>query len=1117
MDHRIALKSNTPLRLCNSRGEAIHCIIESEIGRGGSCIVYEAARITDTGDKTLYRVKEFYPYKLNISRDENNCLIPSANDASVFAQRQEQFHSDFSRTNQLFYSDTNYSSMANQLDIFRQNGTSYVLSAYSSKETLATYKPENLKECITLVKQVAYVLDNIHKLGYLYLDTKPDNVLVVDGYQKQIQLFDFDSLLSIQEVRKISKLSCSNIRLSYSKGFSPIELQTSKIKHLGAHTDVYSVGALLFYLLFGYTPTAPDCETDIVFDFTKIQYDYHKCDDRLFGSLSEFFHNALAIYYADRYQSMPEVSDQLRKIEKYADFVVPRIYSTQIEKPKIFYGREREFEELDSLLANPDYNCLFVTGMGGIGKSTFIREYLTCRREKFDTVLYVHYKGSIEATISNDSNIEINTLRQDEEPGIGTRYFNKKLQKIRELVRGTSSVLVIDNFTGEFDDDLRELLKTELKVILLSRKTPFYQSCQELRLSAVSDSNALRCIFEDNLGRSIEENERDSFMQILKHVMGHTLVLELIAKQIANSHITISNAASLIDEHGFFAIAPEKVVYEKDSKQTSDTIGNIIDALFEANMLSEEKKVLMKVSSLLGDDGIDINYFQQIMQLVSKDDLNELIKDGWLTISGDTISMHNVIQESVHRWEWKPEYVNAAEQFLTYFYVEIRLESTKNNYPKKLRKYITAVDAELPPELKDKWIFRKLIAYRNHRKNEIDKRLEKKSDKQKLVGKIYRERYARIKDESPADIKKLTKLLFQAENILKQCQREAALCDTDLFLNLQLTVLLNMPRYREDFIFSEKNRLFANNAKVLVFGEYANSMRNISQDAVSLMLIYKLVFSIYAAHGNKEAMKDWLESANKAARHFRKQEIYAIYYNMVSDYYDILLDGSYDTEDPNEERLLNKMLDAIEKTLHYSKRGLSHDVNHLYAKNILAKATILMRSGRGTEKEISTLINTAKKIITENTSQYADVRLQYYLVCAWYFALVHDSAMSTDVFVKNARELSDIIIPTDLQKIEEVIIPCANIFFELSCHDKAMALLYEGTRLCAKHANTDSYAHIRQELCNHLFEVGIEAHQFNLCQKVIELIEAENEEIVDPKNRVVIPAEVRSIISSKTT
>lgn len=1117
MDHRIALKSNTPLRLCNDRGEAIHCVIESEIGRGGSCIVYEAARITDTGDKTLYRVKEFYPYKLNISRDENNGLTPSANDAEVFAQRQEQFHSDFSRTNQLFYSDTNYSSMANQLDVFRQNGTSYVLSAYSSKKTLATYKPESLKECITLVKQVAYVLGNIHKQGYLYLDTKPDNVLVVDGYQKQIQLFDFDSLFSIQEVRKTSKLSCSDVRLSYSKGFAPIELQTSKIKRLGAHTDVYSVGALLFYLLFGYTPTAPDCETDAVFDFTKIQYDYRKCDDRLFGSLSDFFHNALAVYYADRYQSMQEVSKQLQEIEKYADLVIPRIYSTQIAKPKIFYGREREFEELDRLLANPDYNCLFVTGMAGIGKSAFIREYLTRRRGKFDTVLYVHYKGSIEATISNDSNIEINTLRQDEEPKNGTRYFDKKLQKIRELVRGTSSVLVIDNFTGEFDDDLKELLKTELKVILLSRKAPFYQSCQEMRLSAVSDLNALRCIFEDNLGRSIKDNEQDGFEQILKRVEGHTLVLELIAKQIANSHITISSAASLTDEHGFSAIAPEKVDYEKDSKQTSDTIGNIIDALFEMNALSEEKKTLMKVASLLGDDGIDINQFQQIMKLVSKDDLNELIRDGWLAISGDTISMHNVIQEAVHRWEWTPEYVNAAEQFLTYFYVEIRLESTKNNYPKKLRKYITAADVEPPPELKNKWIFQKLIAYRDRNMKKIDKWREKKFDEQGLVGKINRERYARIKDESPADIEKLTKLLFQAESIIKQCQREEAICDTDLFINLQFTVLLNMPRYREDFIFSETSRLLADNAKAIDFGDYANSMHEMRQDAAVIMRVYELVFSIHAAHGDKEAMKDWLDSADKAARHFRKQGAYAIYYNMVSDYYDILLDGSYDTEDPDEELLLNKMLDAIEKTLHYSKRGLSYDGNHLYAKNILAKATILMRSGRGTEKEISDLIDTAKKIIAENTSQYADVRLQYYLVCAWYFALVHDSAKSTDVFVKDARELSDIIIPTDLQKIEEVIIPCANIFFELSCHVRAMALLYEGTRLCAKHANTDSYACIRQELCDHLLEVGIEAQQFDLCQKTIELIEAENEEIVDPKNRVVIPPEVRSIIANKTT
>lgn len=1100
MDHRIALKPKTPLRLNNDKGEAIHCIIESEIGRGGSCIVYEASRITDTDDKTWYRVKEFYPYNLDMARDESNSLTPSAKDVEIFAQRLEQFRSDFSRTNQLFYSANNYSSMTNQLDVFKQNGTSYILSAYSSKKTLATYKPKTLKECISLVKQVAYVLDNIHKQGYLYLDTKPDNVLIVDGYQKHIQLFDFDTLLELEKVKSPIKLNCNNIRLSYSRGFAPIELQTSKIKRLGPHTDVYGVGALLFYLLFGYTPTSPDCEMDAVYDFTKIIYDYRKCDDRLFSSLHEFFHNALAVYYADRYQSMQEVEEQLQKIEKYADVLMPRIYSTKIAKPKIFYGRERELEELDRALANHDYNCLFVTGIGGIGKSTFIREYLTRCREKFDVVLYIHYKDSIEATISNDSNIEINTLRQEEAKS-GTRYFDKKLQKIRELVRETSSILVIDNFTGNIDDDLRGILSTELNVVLLSREAPSYQNCQEMKLSAVSDLNALRLIFEDNLGRPIEDNEQGGFEKILKCVEGHTLLIELIAKQIANSHITISSAATLTDKYGFSSIAPEKVDFEKDSKHTSDTIGNIIDAFFAANMLSDEKKILLKVTSLLGDDGIEINQFQQIMQLTSKDDLNELFKDGWLTISNDMISMHNVIREAVHRWKWTLEYLNAAKQFLTYFYVEIYLESTKNNYPKKLRKHINSVDAKLPPKLKDKLA------------KKIDDRLEKAG----LVGKVYRERLARLKDESPADIEKLTKLLFQAESIIKQCQREEAICDTDLFINLQFTVLLNMPRYREDFIISETYRLLADDIRAIDFGTHANSMRDIKQDAVSIMRVYELVFSIYDAHDDNEAMKKCLDSAEKASRYFRKQESYAIYYNMVSDYYDVLLDGHYDTGDPAEELLLNKMFDAIKKTLHYSKRGLSRDMNHLYAKNLLAEATILIRSGRGTEKEISGLIDTAKKIIEENTSQYAEVRLQYYLVCAWYSAFVHDSAKFADMFIKEARELSDIIIPTELQKIEDVIIPSANIFFELGCYGNAMGLLYEGTRICAKHANTDSYAHIKQELYDHLWEVGIEAQQFDLCQKIMKLTEVENEEIIDSKNRIVIPDEVRSIISEKTT
>ena len=1111
MDHRIALKSNTPLHLFNDRGEAIYFVIENEIGRGGSCIVYEAARITGTHDQTLYRVKEFYPYKLDISREDDNFLIPAVKDAEAFKQRQDQLRSDFSHTNQLFYSDANYASMTNQLDVFSQNGTSYILSAYSSKETLATYKPKSLKECIMLVKQVAFVLERIHQQGYLYLDTKPDNVLVVDGYIKQIQLFDFDSLLSVQDIKKASNLNYGDLRLSYSKGFAPIELQTSSIKRLGPHTDVFSVGALLFFLLFGYTPSARDCEMDAVYDFSKILYEYDKCDDRFFSTLRDFFHKTLAVYYADRYQGMQDVVEQLQKIGKYADFTIPRIFSTQIAKPKIFYGREREFDELDKLLAKTDYNCLFVTGMGGIGKSTFIREYLLRRRGEFDTVLFVNYKGSIEDTVVDDSNIEINTLRQDEEKESNTKYFARKLQKMRELVRGTSSVLVIDDFTGVVDAGLRAILGTEFKVILLSRKSPSYQSSHEMKLSAVSDPYALQRIFEENLGRPIADNELDGVEHILKHVDRHTLVLELIAKQIASSHITILLAASLTGERGFSSIAPEKVDYEKDNQPSSGTIGNIIDALFEANVLSMEKKNLLKLASLLGDDGIDINQFQKIMELTSKDDLNELIKDGWLMIYGDVISMHRVIKEVVHRWEWTQPFIAAAEQFLTYFYVEIKLEASKNNYPLKLRKRLLAKHdllmlGEGMTEKEDYSTYQRIITLR-----------KRAWDKQGLGGKVACERYARVIDEeAPADIEKLTSLLIQSENILKQCKRELTIRNNDVYVNLHFLTVLNTPDYKEEYILDEISDIFSYCEIDFALKDIAASLEEReSGNPIAIMQLYAMAVLIHAQNGRLVEAEKLLKRAKRIADKVRQSCVYAEYYDLLAAYYDILLNGAYDTVNQDEGFLLNNMFAAVDKARRYSKRKLSTDFNHLYAKHTLAKATILMRSGRGSEKKIANLINTAKRIIEENTSPYADVRLQYYLVRAWDFAF-RNNEDKTEVFVEKARELSDKILPTDLQKIEKFIIPCSNLFFELRCYRKSMTLLDEGIRLCTKHPNTDSYARIKQELCEHLMEVGFEAQEFAWCQKIIERTDFENEEVLDPKNKVTISDEVRSVIANRT-
>ncbi|MCD8151095.1 MAG: NB-ARC domain-containing protein [Clostridiales bacterium] len=1103
MDHRTPLKPNTQLSLCNDRGEVIHFVIENEISRGGSCIVYEAARLTGTDDKTLYRIKEFYPYKFNITRDGSNNLVPSMQDADVFQQNREQFRTDFSRTNRLFYSGSNYAMLTNQLDIFNANGTSYILSAYSSKNTLATYTPGSLKECIMLVRQTAYVLGNIHQEGYLYLDTKPDNILVIDGFQKQVQLFDFDSMFPIWDIKNIDNSRGMGERLSYSRGFAPVELQTSNMKRLRPHSDVYSVGALLFYLLFGKTPTASDCGMDAEYNFASVHYDCGKCDDRVFRVLTEFFHHTLAAYYADRYQSMSEVTDRLQKLEKYADLAVPRIFSTKISRTSIFHGRDQEFRELDCFFEDKNNNCLFITGMGGIGKSTLIREYMVSRRRNFDTVLYVNYKGSIVNTIIDDNSIGINTLTQDEAAEPDRKYFHRKLRKIRELVRDTASVFVIDNFTGSVDPDFRSILETGLKVIVLTRKAPSGRNSFEMKISAISDIPALRYIFEENLGRPIHDHEQPGFEQILQSIGNHTLALELIAKQIANSHITIAAAVELTAVHGFSSIAPEKVEYEKDYITSGDTIGNIIDGLFQSDALSEEKRCLLKTVSLTGDNGIDMNQLQEILGLPSKDGLNELIKDGWLTISGDVVSMHRVIAEAVHRWEWTTIFTETAEKFLTWFYVKIRVESTRNDLPKK---YYDCMMGVIDIENSRK-------ARSNHKDDKMADQYFRSIKENDLAGKVYAERCSHIMENSPADTKKLAALLIQSEDILEQCKREPAIRSMDIFTELLCVSLLNMPQYREEYILAAADEIFSDSSCMSKLKNKIDSPDESNcMSPVTVMHLYNITALIHADNKRFEEAEKLIAHTKRFAEKINHSRVYALYYELLSAYYDSLLDGAYEPKNKRETILLDKMFNVTEKTLYYSKGYISSDINHLYINNILAKATLYMRSGRGSKRKVDKLINTANKLITENTLPYAKVRLHYYLVCAWYFTYVCGNAELADEFIRDALNLSGIISSNDLQRIEDVIIPCANIYFELGYHAASVSLLYKGTRVCEKYRESDAYVRIKQELCDHIWEVGIDGKLFDSCREILEIIENENTLIKNPKCKVIISEMVRSAI-----
>ena len=667
MDGRKALVPGTVLKLRTRTGYTEY-FVRREIGRGGSCIVYDASTTDNLGNDKLVRIKECYPHAIRLVRREDGSLQAEEKDSTAFEAAKRRITDAYQKNHELFMQAALTNTVVNTSNLYKENGTVYIVSTWLNGQTFTDVQFETLHDCIALVLSTARVLKNIHDAGFLYLDLKPENILTIKGSLDLVQLFDFDSMVSITDLENaVRENDPAALRDSYTRGYAPLEQRTGKIRQIGRHSDLYSLGAVLFETLWHRTPTAFDCEENAQYDFSCIAYTQTNYQDALFRELTVFFHKTLASYCGDRYQDDADAIAQLQKMLTLSDETNPWVLSTSIQPASVFYGREKELRSLAQFLHQNERHVCSLYGMGGIGKSTLVKRYLAENQDHWDAVLWLFDQENLSALIADDTLVQMNTVSRVKGE-TSDEYCERKLQALAMLAESQHILLILDNFDAAHLDQIQKLSMIGITILLISRNRLPEGLYPTIRVGEMEDTE-LAQMFEHYSHCDLSEpGNLRCFESIIATIERHTLLTELIARQIAKSYLDLETAEAMVTGSGLSRLPAENIDYIHDQTAYHGTLLRILDRLVEIDQFSEQDRCCMKILSLFNALGIGGRLFKQLTDSPNLHLVNDLETAGWLKRDGNLLYLHPMMQEYIRSWPWLPEMLQGADRMMEKLY-----------------------------------------------------------------------------------------------------------------------------------------------------------------------------------------------------------------------------------------------------------------------------------------------------------------------------------------------------------------------------------------------------------------------------------------------------------------
>lgn len=243
-------------------------------------------------------IKEFF-MKDYCERDEETALVTLGTKSNK--DLVERFRQKFVKEACLIAS-LNNQHIVKIHDIFEENGTAYYVMEYygggSLKDVVSRRGALPEHEAVKYVSEISDALKYIHNRNILHLDIKPSNVLLDDA--GRCVLIDF----GISKCYDDAGEQTSSSPVGKSKGYAPMEQYVAGgINKFTPATDIYSLGAVLYFLLTGHTPP----------DANEVYND--GLDPKLLNSVSSSVKSAVVA------AMQPKRSDRLHSVDEFVNIL----------------------------------------------------------------------------------------------------------------------------------------------------------------------------------------------------------------------------------------------------------------------------------------------------------------------------------------------------------------------------------------------------------------------------------------------------------------------------------------------------------------------------------------------------------------------------------------------------------------------------------------------------------------------------------------------------------------------------------------------------------------------------------------------------------------------------